>query len=303
VTSTKPTTTTLASGQATLSAGSWHNVKLVFQGTSIKGIIDGTQAFTKTDTTYSKGSVGLGTAPKTTALFDNLLVTDVGAAKPAPTTFSQDGQSPPDGGAGGSTGTGGSGGAGGAPGTGGGAGAGGNTRTGGSSGAGGVIGTGGSRIAGSTGSGGSIAIGGTTSVGGSNGSSGTIAPGGTSGGGTSGVAGNADLGGTISAAGNPETGGITGAAGNVDTGGIVGVAGDTGVGGTTGAAGDTGASGHGGSGGQTKSTTAAAVDSGCSCSVGRTGGNDGRVGWLLFAGLAAIAIFRPRRNRTRARHD
>ena len=300
VTSTKPTTTTLASGQATLSAGSWHNVKLVFQGSSIKGTIDGTEAFTKTDTTYSKGSVGLGTAAKTTALFDNLLVTDVGAAKPAPTTFQQDGQSPPDGGAGGSTGTGGSGGSGGvggAPGTGGSAGAGG--RTGGSSGTGGVPGTGGSRTAGSTGTGGSIAIGGTTSLGGSNGGGGTIATGG-----TSAAAGNVDLGGTSGAAGNPETGGMTGAAGNADIGGTVSAAGDTGVGGMTGAAGETGAAGRGGSGGQGDmgTTTAAASASGCSCSVGRTSDHDGRAGWLLFASLAATAIFRRRTSRTRARH-
>jgi hypothetical protein len=293
-TTSSSTATTLATGQATLAAGSWHNMKLVFQGTSIKGLVDGTQVLTATDSKYSKGNVGLGTAAKTTALFDNLIVNTVNGSKPAPTTFPQDGQSPPDGGAGGSTGTGGTGaagGAGGAPGSGGSVSAGG--RTGGNTATGGVSGSGGTRVAGSTAFGGSFAIGGTTSLGGSNGAGGTIAgggtivTGGTSGGGTSGVAGNVDLGGTI------------GAAGNAGTGGIIGVAGDTGVGGITGAAGNTGAAGHGGSSvqGSTGITKAAASASGCSYGAGRSGDNDGRVEWLLLAGLAATAILRRRRNR------
>ncbi|HJX62712.1 MAG TPA: hypothetical protein VJ860_02035, partial [Polyangia bacterium] len=226
-TTSSSTATTLATGQATLAAGSWHNMKLVFQGTSIKGLVDGTQVLTATDSKYSKGNVGLGTAAKTTALFDNLIVNTVNGTKPAPTTFQQDGQSPPDAGAGGSTGTGASGGsagAGGVPGTGG------TTRTVGSSDTGGVPATGGSRTGGSIAAGGSIAIGGATRLGGSNGS-----------GGTSGVAGNVDLGGTIGAAGIPDTGGIAAAAGSAATGGIIGGAEDTGVGGITGAAGETGA--------------------------------------------------------------
>jgi hypothetical protein len=75
-------------------------VKLVFSGTSIQGLVDGTQVFSVTNATYARGSVGLGTAAKTTALFDNLIVNTVGGAKPAPTVFPQDGQSPPDGGSG-----------------------------------------------------------------------------------------------------------------------------------------------------------------------------------------------------------
>jgi galactosylceramidase len=286
VTSTKPTTTMLASGQATLSTGSWHNVKLVFQGTAIKVVIDGTQVGTKTDTTYSKGSVGIGTAAKTTALFDNLLVTDVGAAKPAPTTFQQDGQSPPDGGAGGSTGTGGTGGfggAGGAPGTGGSAVTGGTTHVGGNPGTGGVVGTGGGHTAGSSETGGTSGVAGNADTGG--------------------AAGNTDMGGTSGVAGNTDMGGDTGAAGSAGTGGTTGAAGDTGVGGTTGAAGDTGMAGNGGSGGQGGAgiTTAPASASGCSCTVGHTSDHHGRAGWLLFASLATTAIIRRRSNR--ARHD
>jgi len=60
-TTSSSTATTLATGQATLAAGSWHNMKLVFQGTSIKGLVDGTQVLTATDSKYSKGNVGLGT--------------------------------------------------------------------------------------------------------------------------------------------------------------------------------------------------------------------------------------------------
>ena len=301
-TTSSSTATTLASGQATLAAGSWHNMKLVFQGTSIKGLVDGTQVLTATDSKYSKGNVGLGTAAKTTALFDNLIVNTVNGSKPTPTTFPQDGQSPPDGGAGGSTGTGGTGGAGGAggtPGSGGSVSSGG--RTGGNTATGGV---GGTRVAGSTAAGGSFAIGGTTSLGGSNGNGGTIAgggtivTGGTIGGGTSGVAGNVDLGGIISAAGSPETGGATGAAGNAATGGIIAAAGKTG------AAGETGAAGHSGSGGRAGTGTAASASaSGCSYGAGPTRDNDARVAWLLFASLAATAILRRRASRTRVRHD
>jgi galactosylceramidase len=298
-TTSSSTATTLATGQATLAAGSWHNMKLVFQGTSIKGLVDGTQVLTATDSKYSKGNVGLGTAAKTTALFDNLIVNTVNGTKPAPTTFPQDGQSPPDGGAGGSTGTGGAGGAGGAPGTGGSVSTGG--RTGGSTATGGVPGSGGTRVAGSTAAGGSVAIGGTTSLGGSNGNGGTMAGGGIiATGGISGVAGNVDLGGTIGVAGNLATGGITGAAGKANTGGIIAAAGIPETGGITGAAGETGAGGHGGSGGRgdTGTTAATASASGCSYGAGSTRDNDARVAWLLFASLAAMAIVR-----RRARHD
>ena len=291
-TTSSSTATTLASGQATLAAGSWHNMKLVFQGTSIKGLVDGTQVLTATDSKYSKGNVGLGTAAKTTALFDNLIVNTVNGSKPAPTVFPQDGQSPPDGGAGGSTGTGGTGGAGG---VGGASATGASVSTGGRT-TGGVSGSGGTRVAGSTAVGGSVAIGGTTSLGGSNGNGGTIAgggtivTGGTSGGGTSG---NVGPGGTIGAAGSPETGGVTSAAGNAATGGIIAAAGNTG------AAGETGAAGRGSGGRAGAGTTAAAASaSGCSYGAGPTRNNDARVAWLLFASLAAMAIVR-----RRARHD
>jgi galactosylceramidase len=88
--------TQLSSGTATLAAGTWHNMKLVFQGTSIKGLIDATQVFSITDTTYNGGPVGLGTQSNggayTTAFFDNLIVNTVGGATPTPTVFVQDTQ-------------------------------------------------------------------------------------------------------------------------------------------------------------------------------------------------------------------
>jgi hypothetical protein len=100
---TAETSTALASGKATLLAGSWHNLKLVFSGTSIKGLIDATQVFSITDGTYASGSVGLGTQSNggtyTTAYFDNLIINTVGGALPAPTVFPQDSQNPSDGGA------------------------------------------------------------------------------------------------------------------------------------------------------------------------------------------------------------
>ena len=66
-TTASATTTSIVSGQATLAAGTWHNVKLVFQGTAIAGAVDGTQVFSVTDSKYSKGNIGFGTAAKTTA--------------------------------------------------------------------------------------------------------------------------------------------------------------------------------------------------------------------------------------------
>jgi galactosylceramidase len=92
----------LASGTATLAAGSWHNMKLVFSGISITGLIDGTQVLSVTDGTYGSGQVGLGTESQsgvyTTAYFDNLIVNTVGGAPPSPTQFVQDAQNAADGG-------------------------------------------------------------------------------------------------------------------------------------------------------------------------------------------------------------
>jgi galactosylceramidase len=89
----------LASGTATLAAGSWHNLEIVFSGTSIKGLVDKTQVFSITDSTFKTGSVGLGTLAGHNAMFDNLIVNTVGGATPSPTVFAQDAQNPSDGGA------------------------------------------------------------------------------------------------------------------------------------------------------------------------------------------------------------
>ena len=91
-------TTAISNGQATLATGPWHNLQLVFQGTTIKGLVDTTQVFSVTDTTYGKGNVGLATLAGTTAQFD-LIVNTVGGATPNPTVFVQDTQNPADGGA------------------------------------------------------------------------------------------------------------------------------------------------------------------------------------------------------------
>ena len=278
----------LSTGQATLAAGSWHNMKLVFQGSSIKGAIDGTQVFTTTNTKYSKGNVGLGTAAKTTALFDNLIVNTVSGATPAPTVFPQDGQSPPDGGAGGSTGTGGNTGSGGVSGSGGNTGTGGNTRTGGNTGTGGAMGTGGI-----------TATGGITRAGGTPGTGGSSTPGigGTSGtGGTPGAGGTSSTGGTPGAGGTPSTGGSPGT-GGTSAGGITGAGGTPSAGGTTGTPGESGSSVHGDAG----IAQQASSSSGCSYSLASTNENDRGVGSLLLLALAATGMFRRSRRRTRLR--
>jgi hypothetical protein len=278
----------LSTGQATLAAGSWHNMKLVFQGSSIKGAIDGTQVLTTTNTKYSKGNVGLGTAAKTTALFDNLIVNTVSGATPAPTVFPQDGQSPPDGGAGGSTGTGGGTGSGGVSGSGGNTGTGGNTRTGGNTGTGGAMGTGGI-----TATGGSTRAGGTPGTGGSS----TPGIGGTSGtGGTPGAGGTSSTGGTPGAGGTPSTGGSPGT-GGTSAGGITGAGGTPSAGGTTGTPGESGSSVHGDAG----IAQQASSSSGCSYSLASTNENDRGVGSLLLLALAATGMFRRSRRRTRLR--
>jgi O-glycosyl hydrolase len=57
------TWTTLASGTVTApGTGTWHNLALTFQGSTITAKIDGTTVGTVTDTSYSGGEVGLGTA-------------------------------------------------------------------------------------------------------------------------------------------------------------------------------------------------------------------------------------------------
>ncbi|MGA2448863.1 MAG: galactosylceramidase [Polyangiaceae bacterium] len=89
----------LSTGQATLAAGSWHNLQIVFSGTSIKGLVDKTQVFSITDSTFKNGSVGLATLANHNAMFDNLIVNTVGGATPSPTIFAQDAQNPSDGGA------------------------------------------------------------------------------------------------------------------------------------------------------------------------------------------------------------
>ena len=129
---TAETSSSLATGKATLKAGAWHNLKLVFAGTSIKGLVDGTQVFSVTDGTYKSGQVGLGTQGQsgkyTVAYFDNLIVNTVNGAAPSPTTFVQDRQNGAAGGGAGSNGgqSGASGGSAGAPASGGTGGAGGS---------------------------------------------------------------------------------------------------------------------------------------------------------------------------------
>jgi hypothetical protein len=55
--------TTLASGTVTApGTGTWHNLALGFQGSTITATIDGTTVATVTNSSYSGGQVGLGTA-------------------------------------------------------------------------------------------------------------------------------------------------------------------------------------------------------------------------------------------------
>jgi galactosylceramidase len=268
------TSTSLATGKATLTAGSWHNMKLVFSGTSIKGLIDGTQVFSVTDGTYKSGQVGLGTQSQggkyTTAYFDNLIVNVVGGAPPSPTQFVQDAQNATDGGA---------------PSDGGPAGAGG---------AGGNAGTGG---AGENGSGGRAGISGS---GGVTGSGGLVNSGG--------AGGHGGTGGSSGSGGTPGTGGTLGAGGYGGTGGSSGNGGAPGTGGTLGSGGISGTGSGGtstaGAGGEPRiggtRTGAESPSIGCSCAL--SGGASRAHGYLdgAVALVLALSVF-PRRRRRASR--
>jgi galactosylceramidase len=296
---TAETSRSLATGKATLTATPWHNMKLVFSGTSIKGLIDGVQVLSVTDGTYKSGQVGLGTQSQggkyTTAYFDNLIVNAVGGAPPAPTRFMQDAQN----GIGGGTGVGGhagSGGVGGKSGAGG-AGQGGGSGTagaGGSGGTAGVIGSGG--VVGTGGSGGTGAIGGSGGVIGSGGAAGTGGKGGVGGpggsGGVIGSSGGAGIGGGFGngAGGESGSGGAGSGGGSSGSGGVRG----TGVGGAAAASGG-GQSGIGGTG-----ANAEASSSGCSCALS---GSSSEHGYLTAGVALALALSAVRRRRRRVSGD
>jgi len=203
---TAETSTTLASGKATLTGGSWHNMKLVFSGTSIKGLIDRTQVFSISDGTYKSGQVGLGTQSQsgkyTIADFDNLIVNTVNGAAPSPTTFVQDGQNGgsngaagANGGSGGNAGSsGGSGGAAGSTGSGGATGGKAGSAGGSSGGSAGSTGSTGGSGAGGTAAG-AAGFGGSSTGGSSAGSSGGTSQSGSGGAASGGMGGNSTTGG------------------------------------------------------------------------------------------------------------
>ena len=83
---TAATLTTLASGTvAAPGTGTWHNLALTFQGSTITAAIDGSTVGTVTDSSYAHGQVGLGVDGWQTDQFDNLSVTPVDTAPVADT--------------------------------------------------------------------------------------------------------------------------------------------------------------------------------------------------------------------------
>jgi galactosylceramidase len=87
--------TQLAAGKAANVAGKqWHNVKLQFSGSAIKGFVDKTLVLTATNGAIANGMAGLVTGgegnARNTALFDNLIVNTVDGPQPKPTEFKQD---------------------------------------------------------------------------------------------------------------------------------------------------------------------------------------------------------------------
>ena len=78
-------------GQRALGKQPWHNLKLVFEGATIKAFIDGSQVAAVTNSTFAAGMVGLGTHTSTPC-FDNLIINAVNGTVPPPTIFFQDGR-------------------------------------------------------------------------------------------------------------------------------------------------------------------------------------------------------------------
>ncbi|HEV2641048.1 MAG TPA: ricin-type beta-trefoil lectin domain protein [Actinocrinis sp.] len=73
---TSATLTTLKSGTiAAPGTGTWHNLALSFQDSTITAAIDGTTVGTVTDSSYFTGQVGLGVDGYQTDEFDNLAIT------------------------------------------------------------------------------------------------------------------------------------------------------------------------------------------------------------------------------------
>jgi len=86
--------TLIASGKASnISENQWHNLKLRFSGSTISAFVDRIQVLSTTDSTFSKGMVGLVTGSKNKssniALFDNLLINSIGSNIPSPSLVSE----------------------------------------------------------------------------------------------------------------------------------------------------------------------------------------------------------------------
>jgi hypothetical protein len=64
----------LTSGTAPFSLNTWHSLKLILNGTTIQGVIDGVVVTTFLDTSYSNGMAGLGVHGFTNAQFDNFRI-------------------------------------------------------------------------------------------------------------------------------------------------------------------------------------------------------------------------------------
>jgi galactosylceramidase len=79
----------IASGKATIANAPWHNMKLVFKGTSIGALIDHQEVASLISDTFAAGMVGLGTLTSS-PYFDNLIINEVDGVAPQPAVFFQD---------------------------------------------------------------------------------------------------------------------------------------------------------------------------------------------------------------------
>ncbi len=76
----------LASGSvAPIGLNTWHNLKLVINGSTLQVVIDGVTVNTTNNINISHGMAGIGTLGWTTAQFDNFRVDPIGGSTPTPT--------------------------------------------------------------------------------------------------------------------------------------------------------------------------------------------------------------------------
>ncbi|WP_020523807.1 pectate lyase family protein [Catelliglobosispora koreensis] len=81
----KGASTTLASVPFSAATGTWHTLTLSATGSSLAGLVNGTQVVSASDSSYPNGRIGL-LSSYTAGSFDDVVVSDAAGTSPTPTT-------------------------------------------------------------------------------------------------------------------------------------------------------------------------------------------------------------------------